>query len=278
MSQPPTASLSAVYGPMELSDDEFFALTDRSLSPRPSGMLADKLAGLGIGAGHHLLDVGCRDAAHTIALAQRFGCTALGIDPVDARIAEAQTAISAASLGERMQAVVGWIEAIPAADASVDFIWCRDMLNHVADLSVGLAECHRVLRPGGQMLVYQTFSTDLMEAQEAAFIYNTMGIVPQNQSDAFFEKTARSVGFAIAEKDAVASEWREFWEEDGTRKTSEQLLRIARMRRNRDELIPLLSETHYNIEIADCLWGVYQMIGKLCPTVYVLEKKNAVQW
>ena len=44
------------------------------------------------------------------------------------------------------------------------------------------------------------------------------------------------------------------------------------MRRNRDELIPLLSETHYNIEIADCLWGVYQMIGKLCPTVYALTK------
>jgi len=112
-----------------------------------------------------------------------------------------------------------------------------------------------------------------MEPKEAAFIYGAMGIIPQNQSDAFFERTARSVGFAITEKDAVASEWREFWEEDGSHKTSGQLLRIARMRRNRDKLIPLLSETHYNVEIADCLWGVYQMIGKLCPTVYVLEKR-----
>lgn len=265
-------TLTAVYGPMELSNEEFYALTDRSLSPRPSGMLADKLAGLGIGAGHHLLDVGCRDADHTIALAQRFGCTALGIDPVAHRIAKAQRGIGDAGLADRMQAVVGWIEAIPAPDASVDFIWCRDMLNHVAELGVGLAECYRVLRPGGQMLVYQTFSTDLLEPKEADFIYRTMSIVPQNQSDAFFEETARAVGFAIAEKDAVASEWREFWEEDGSRKTSGQLLRIARMRRNRDELIPLLTETHYNIEIADCLWGVYQMIGKLCPTVYVLKK------
>ena len=261
-------NLAAVYGPMALSDEEFFALTDRSLSPRPSGMLADKLAGLGIGRQHRLLDVGCRDGAHTLALAQRFGCTALGIDPVAERIAEAQAAIAEAGLSDRMQAVVGWIEAIPAADASVDFIWCRDMLNHVAELGVGLAECYRVLRPGGQMLVYQTFSTDLLEPKEAAFIYDTMGIVPQNQSDAFFETTARSVGFVISEKDIVASEW----EEDGSRKTSEQLLRIARMRRNRAELIPLLTETHYHIEIADCLWGVYQMLGKLCPTVYVLEK------
>ena len=272
MSNPTDQTLATVYGPMELSDEEFFALTDRSLSPRPSGMLADKLAGLGIGSQHFLLDVGCRDADHTIALAQRFGCTALGIDPVAQRIAEAQAAIAEAGLAERMQAVVGWIEAIPAADASVDFIWCRDMLNHVAELSVGLAECYRVLRPGGRMLVYQTFSTELMEPKEADFIYGAFGTVPQNQSDAFFEQTARAVGFAIAEKDAAASEWLEFWEEDGSRKTSAQLLRIARMRRNRDELIPLLSETHYNIEIADCLWGVYQMIGKLCPTVYLLEK------
>ena len=273
MNKPSDETLTAVYGKMELSDEEFYALTDRSLSPRSSGMLADKLAGLGIGAEHHLLDVGCRDADHTIALAQRFGCTALGIDPVAQRIGQAQTAIAAAGLDERMQAVVGWIEAIPAADASIDCIWCRDMLNHVPELAAGLAECYRVLRPGGRMLVYQTFSTDLMEANEAAFIYNTMGIVPQNQSDAFFEKTARAVGFVIAEKDTVASEWREFWEEDGSRKTANQLLRIARMRRNRDALIPLLSETHYNIEIADCLWGVYQMIGKLCPTVYTLEKR-----
>ena len=272
MSNPTDQTLAAVYGKMELSEEEFYALTDRSLAPRPSGMLADKLAGLGIGAHHHLLDVGCRDADHTIALAQRFGCTALGVDPVAQRIAQAQAAIAAAGLGDRMQAVVGYIEAIPAADASVDFIWCRDMLNHVPELAAGLAECHRVLRLGGKMLVYQTFSTELMEANEAAFIYETMGIVAKNQSAAFFESTARSVGFAIAERDAVASEWREFWEEDGSRKTSGQLLRIARMRRNRAALIPLLTETPNNIEIADCLWGVYQMIGKLCPTVYVLTR------
>ena len=84
--------------------------------------------------------------------------------------------------------------------------------------------------------------------------------------------TAQSVGLAITEKDVVASEWREFWEENGCRKTANQLLRIARMRRNREALISFLDETHYNVEIADCLWGVYQMIGKLCPTAYVLKK------
>ena len=114
MNNPSDETLTAVYGEMELSDEEFYALTDRSLAPRSSGMLADKLAGLGINAGHYLLDVGCRDAEHTIALAQRFGCAALGIDPVAQRIGQAQTAIAEAGLSQRVQAVVGWIEATAA--------------------------------------------------------------------------------------------------------------------------------------------------------------------
>jgi len=68
MSKTNDENLDAVYGEMAMSDEEFYALTDRSLAPRSSGMLADKLAWLGISAGHHLLDVGCRDADHTIAL------------------------------------------------------------------------------------------------------------------------------------------------------------------------------------------------------------------
>lgn len=55
-------------------------------------------------------------------------------------------------------------------------------------------------------------------------------------------------------------------------KTSEQLLRIARIHRNRAELLRRIGEKDYNVEMADCLWGVYQMLGKLCPTVYVVEK------
>ena len=63
----------------------------------------------------------------------------------------------------------GTIEELPLADASADWIWCRDVLVHV-DVERGLAECARVLKPGGRMLAYVTLATDLLEPREAAWI------------------------------------------------------------------------------------------------------------
>lgn len=266
------AELQLIYGDPHLSDAEIDAVLERSLNPRPSTMLYDKMDELGLNQSHYLLDVGCRDAKHTCELVKRYGCTALGIDPLADHIRRAQSVIAKAGLTDRVRAVLGRIEAIPAENDSVDSIWCRDVLSHVPDLQRGLAECHRVLVPGGSMLIYQTFGTELMEPQEAAWLYNALAVVPANQSTDYFEETAQAVGFDVIEKDEIGSEWREYWEEDGTRTTSQQLLTIARLRRDRERMIATFGEDFYVGELGNCTWGVYQMLGKLCPTLYVLRK------
>ena len=36
--------------------------------------------------------------------------------------------------------------------------------------------------------------------------------------------------------------------------------------------IAALGRTDYEVELANCDWGVYQMLGKLCPICYILRK------
>ncbi|HEY4172070.1 MAG TPA: class I SAM-dependent methyltransferase [Rhodopila sp.] len=46
-------------------------------------------------------------------------------------------------------------EALPLADASVDFVTMGYALRHVSDLGVVFREFHRVLRPGGRLLMLE---------------------------------------------------------------------------------------------------------------------------
>jgi ubiquinone/menaquinone biosynthesis C-methylase UbiE len=265
-------TINDIYGDPSLGTAEFENALNRNLNPRPSTMLYDKIGSLGLASHHLLLDVGCRDARHTCELVRRYGCRAIGFDPVANSIQRAQGVIAEAGLSDRVRALEGRIEQIPADDVTIDYIWCRDMLNHVPDLAGGLAECVRVLKPGGAMLVYQTFATALLEPGEAARLYTTLAVVATNMSPIYFEQAATAVGLTIEELDITGSEWREWWEEHGPQTTSKQLLTIARLHRDRERLQRELGQINYEVELADCHWGVYQMLGKLQPRVYTLRK------
>jgi SAM-dependent methyltransferase len=166
---------------------------------------------------------------------------------------------------------LGQPEALPVGDGDVDYIWCRDILTRV-DLPRAVQECHRALRPGGKMLVYQSFSTELLEPQEARRLYDAMGLIGEYMSTESFERAIRRAKFKIIETEPVGSEWRELWLEGGDRDLVDDLLRVARMRRTQDPLIARYGKGRYESVYCAALWGIYQMLGKLCPTVYLLEK------
>jgi ubiquinone/menaquinone biosynthesis C-methylase UbiE len=264
-------TINEVYGDWGITDGELEALLDKSLHPRAPEMFYEVACRLGTGTERRVLDVGCRDARHGCELARRFDFRVLGVDPVIHNITNARKVIAEAGLEGRVEVIEGRAEALPCASASADLIFCRDVLTHVADLGGAFRECARVLAPGGAMLVFQTFATELLEPAEAERLYAPLCVVPANMSPHHVEAAALAAGFTIEERDIVTSEWREHGEEVGARRTSAQLLRIARMRRGRDAIVAAIGPVAYAIELADCHWGVYQMLGKLCPRVYVLR-------
>ena len=266
-------SAAEAFEQPDMGYDEFDSIVDRSLSPRSPDVLFEKLGMLLHGVDvARVLDAGCRDATHMCEIAERFDTLVWGIDLVESNVELATKNIVDRGLSERVSVARGDIQSLTFGDHAFDVVWCRDMLPVVPDLRRAFSECARVLRTGGHMLIFTNFATDLMEPSEAERIYGPLGVCADNLSSGYFEAAFLDSGFRIVERERIDGEWREWREEKGDGHTSRQMLRIARMLRNRESLVGRVGRKDFEIELADCYWGVYHLIGKLSGAIYILRK------
>lgn len=254
--------------------DEYAELKEtlgQSLGPRGTGWLVELFAELEPEPGQLVLDIGARDAKAAITLAQKHALRAVALDPVALHCERARQAIADAGLAESIEVIEGAIEELPLEDSSVDWIWCRDVLVHV-DARRGLSECARVLRPGGAMVAYVTLATPRLEPREAAEVVELAAIEPSSFDAARIEAAAADAGLVPRRVERIGSEWRERMIEDGDLDTAAGLLSIARIDRRRSELVERFGAQAVDVARNGFLWGIYQMLGKLAPTVYVWER------
>lgn len=229
---------------------------------RGTEWLFDVFAGLGPEPGQLVVDVGARDAKHAIRLAQAHGLRAIALDPVARHVELARAAVAEA--GVDVDVRQAGIESMPVDDGAADWIWCRDVLVHV-DLARGFAECARILRQCGQMIAYVTCSTDRLEPREAAWLFDALAIVPESTDPGTIEARAAAAGLALASKTELGGEWRERMLEDGTWSANDDLTEVSRLRRTGADF----GDPRVAAQAAGAAWGIYQLLGKTCPTVYV---------
>lgn len=244
--------------------------SERSLDPRRATSIIDTVASLGIGTDDAVLDIGGRDAAHGLMMAERFGCRVMSVDPAPANISDGLAAVADHPHGHLVDVRPGAIEQIPAPDGEFDLVFSRDMMGHVADLDTGLAECRRVLVEGGHMVVHAVFATDLMEPREAERLYAETATVPERMLPEGFEEAVSTAGFIIESLEVIGSEWYEASQEAGV--APNYALQISRLRRAKAAIIDEVGEFAYRSMYANALWGVYMLIGKLETRVYVLRR------
>jgi ubiquinone/menaquinone biosynthesis C-methylase UbiE len=265
-------SSDELYGELWAADQSpIEAELARSLDPRGLDSLYDEFAQLGVTANHTVLDAGARDAEHSVKLVRRFGCRVVAVDPIPLHIERARTRVADEGLGDRIDVAGAALESLPLDDDSFDYIWCRDVLNHV-ELDRALPECNRVLRAGGSMLVYQTFATEALEPEEAKRFFAAAATRAESMSPSFFEDRARAAGFEIAERKPLHGEWRERMLEDGSWDAVSDLLALSRLKRREPELVEQFGQATVEAERGGLLWGIYQLLGKTCPTIYVLAR------
>jgi ubiquinone/menaquinone biosynthesis C-methylase UbiE len=99
----------------------------------------------------HVVDVGCGPGTAARGAA-RLGAIVTGIDPapVMRRLAGWLT-----RSGLRITWSDGVAEALPLADQAATVVWSISSVHHWPDVEGGLAEAHRVLAPGGRLLVLE---------------------------------------------------------------------------------------------------------------------------
>ncbi|MGB5962417.1 MAG: methyltransferase domain-containing protein [Coleofasciculaceae cyanobacterium] len=116
-------------------------------------LIEELLIWAGIGQASNILDVGCGIGGSSLYLAEKFNASATGItlSPIQAKRA-AQRA-QEADLTSRVRFEVADALEMPFSDDSFDFVWSMESGEHMPDKQKFLAECYRVLKPGGTFLM-----------------------------------------------------------------------------------------------------------------------------
>jgi ubiquinone/menaquinone biosynthesis C-methylase UbiE len=120
-----------------------------------SGKVADLALSLAP-APRRVLDVGAGTGYLLGLLAARLpGAEELsGVDAAPAMVAVARERAT----DDRLRFVQGTAERLPASDGHYDLVLSTTSFDHWADQAAGLAECARVLAPGGQLVLADQFS------------------------------------------------------------------------------------------------------------------------
>jgi ubiquinone/menaquinone biosynthesis C-methylase UbiE len=130
--------------------EDFWA--DAPQDPEPWAWERRRLLLLGeVRAGERVLDLGCGAGRFVAALREA------GAEPVGVELAEAALERARRNAPDAELRLVEPDGSLPLDHASVDLVWCSEVLEHVADTAYLLLEVRRVLRPGGRLLVTVPF-------------------------------------------------------------------------------------------------------------------------
>lgn len=126
--------------------------------------------------GRRVLDLGCAGGFMAEALAAR-GAEVTGIDPATDALAAAETRNRSTAGGITYLAGIG--ERLPFRAASFDTVVCVDVLEHVQDLPVVIAEIGRVLTPGGLFLFDTINRNPLAAFAVVTLAERLLGLLPE---------------------------------------------------------------------------------------------------
>jgi demethylmenaquinone methyltransferase/2-methoxy-6-polyprenyl-1,4-benzoquinol methylase len=135
-----------LFAPLAATYDRYARLLSFGQDPRWRRYL---VARAGAAPSSPVLDVATGTAAVAIELAQRYGCSVVGVDQSPEMLSEGRARVERAGLSRLIRLETARAEDLPFPDASFDALTFTYLLRYVDDPGATLTELARVVRPGG---------------------------------------------------------------------------------------------------------------------------------
>jgi ubiquinone/menaquinone biosynthesis C-methylase UbiE len=246
---------------------------DISCNPMSSDKLLELAAEHGVDKNSLVLDIGCANGGVSRKLLERTGCRIKGVELLELLVEMGQEENKKAGVDDRFSIQQGSITDIPFKDDTFDFVFCDDVIGMVDNLEKAMAECHRVLKPSGKMLIYSSFATEQLDEKEAHELNAAQGNAVEGLDEKRAERYIKD-NFKIIDKIIIGSQFAQNSTEKskGESESMKNLLRVARLLTWPNKYIEKYGEQRYRTVLAGSRWSIYILLGKLQPTVFIVQK------
>jgi ubiquinone/menaquinone biosynthesis C-methylase UbiE len=110
-----------------------------------------------------LLDVGCGTGSFIVLLAQTAApVRSVGLDMAAGMCERGWEKTARLHLADRVRFVVADAERLPMGEAVFDVVTCSNSFHHYPDQAAVLNQMHRVLKPGGRLIILDGFRDNVI--------------------------------------------------------------------------------------------------------------------
>lgn len=275
-------SFSMTTKPVQAADvytHEVGALNDAAIiAPMPPlepwTILFETAAKYGVDENTLALDVGCANGGASRKLLQHTGCRIEGVELLENLVQMGNIENQQLGIQGRFNIQQGSITDIPFNNNHFDFVFANDVIGMVDDVGLAMRECARVLRPGGHILAYFSSPTERLSAAEYAMFNDWLGGEGEMIDAASFLRVSEPV-FHLREKVVIGSQFNQarIQAAGADSEVAQNLLKIAHLLTWPQHYIDQYGEQTYRIVLAEVHWSVYILLGKLEPTMFVLQAR-----
>lgn len=181
----------------------------------------------------HVLDVCCGLGGPARYMAHNYGCRVTGIDFTNSRVVGAKNLTQMVRLEDRVTFQNANALDLPFEDKTFDVVISQEAFCHIPNKDRLIAECVRVLKPGGKMaftdiLVADNTSDAIQEKLQQGMAFLELG------SRSAYRRQLETEGCVILADEDVSAEWRGILE-----------ARLAMYRGLKDQTVASFGEAHF---------------------------------